>query len=338
MSDKGYRARCLTDRYLLLHVPDSNMHTAEERTLVSAYRQKHQELIALESKAQTLRAKDKKTGLGFFENIKYKRLEEKIRACQNALTASEADPHLQGLIERERARSLQKIAEQQSKLIEDIHQRKIQEKRAQLSAHQAAQIESAQEIRKSILLAMNACEYPLTSIGKLALATMMPVTKMRHSNKKSYVCKTNLASRDTVIYSAFLVRTMALSQASNDVLANHFTEEFFNHITLALDKLFPIHDVDMKAMFNSRMMFYERTFAKKHGMHNGIQAAAKKFELILKADALHNRYVEFGERSPLPLVGIDANQKCRSDVAQYQTVLLETIKKDLEAVLENLKQ
>ena len=338
MSDKGYRPRCLTDRYLLLHVPDSDMRTAEERTLVSAYRQKHQELVSLESKAQTLRAKDEKSGLVFFETIAYRRLEEKIRTCRNALTASESDPHLQSLIERERALSQQKIAEQQSKLIEDILQRRIQKKQARFKEQHAAQTESAPEIRESILLAMNVCDQSLTSIGKLALTTMMPVMKMHHSNKKSYVCKTNLASRDTVIFSAFLVRTMALSRASNDVLANHFTEEFFNHITLALDKLFPIHDVDMKTMFNSRMTFYERTFAKKHGMHNGIQAAAKKFELILKADALHNRYVEFGEKSPLPLVGIDANQKCRSDVAQYQTVLLEAIKKDLEAVQENLKQ
>lgn len=339
MSDQDYRARCLTAGYLLLHAQDSDLHTAEEQQLVRAYRQAHDERIALEIQSRDLEKLRRESGFVPFGAIRGQHLAKKLRLCRERLSAFESDPRLQDLIRRERARAEQKFAEQQRELIEAIGQRKAQQKRAQLRAYHPAQAASAaaQKHRAAILDAMGLSECSITSTGRLALATVMAVRNAQRANRSSFVCRTNLASCDTVIYSAFLVREWVLKHAANDALAQHFTDRYFEHITAALGKLFPLDGVEPEAMLRSRILHYERALAERSPA-NRTEAANKRFELILKADALSGRYTAFGEKIPLPFLSRDADRACRTDIAGYRAVLLDTVQKDLQAVQEDLSR
>ena len=136
MSERDPRAMRLTDMYLLLHVADRNIYTAEERSLVAEYRQKFKVRMELEQEERDFRSKNLGKKLGFFDSIKHKKLSEKIRVCINELTLIEADPHLQNLLARERVRSTNEMNEESKRIQEEIKQRKVQEIQAQNRRYQ----------------------------------------------------------------------------------------------------------------------------------------------------------------------------------------------------------
>lgn len=136
MSERDPRAMRLTECSLLLHVPDTNIHTAEERMLVYEYRQKYKVRMELEQEERDLRSKNLGKKFGFFDSIKHKNLSEKIRICINELTLIEADHRLRNLLARERIRTINEMDEESKRIQEEIKQRKIQEIQAQKRRYQ----------------------------------------------------------------------------------------------------------------------------------------------------------------------------------------------------------
>lgn len=327
--------------YALLTNVDISLLSEKERNYVKEYRRLSDMLDELESEERELcYLKNQRPLSGVFYALKLTQLRKKIATYSMNRDVLEQTTTIQDILTREKDYT-SKVIEEEHRAFRSQYREEERQMIIRMQEEQKAKREQAlagYKIRQRILDAMGLQEDELSKVAQLAVAVVLATARTQQQDKDSFVCKTNLACCDTLLFSAFLIRALSLGGVTSRKVAEDFTNEFIYLILTAMKKMFPVDRVDVETIFNNRIMFYERVFMSKEDPDEQMQAIVTEYETILKTDELNGKYVDFSEKSPLPILGIFEEVKCRTDVGNFTDHLFYTVKHPLEQVKKFLVQ
>lgn len=319
-------------RNLLFEAIPENLYTNEERDLVQKHNEAYLVYKSYKNERDELLAKCEENNSSFGYRTQLRRIKKELAKYDRMMTVIEQSSELKGVLDREHKRQ-QKLIGEWYRQRDEEKIREIQERHKQARA----EIQLGIKVRQEVIAAMGLNDSSLSAAESLAIATVMATHKMYANNTDSYICKSKLACADSVLFSCFVVRAMCISTATSRLKAQQFSNEFVFLILSAIEKLYIHEQSQLNRLFDNRMALYDRAFLLQDNPRQKILAVIEQFEIFVKADAYYNFFLEFSENSPLPLLEVEEEFQCQTDIAAFNDFLTSIIKSDLSNMQQYLQ-
>lgn len=154
-------------------------------------------------------------------------------------------------------------------------------------------------------------------VTSLAAATVNLPDMVRKTKDDSLICYNDVTSCDTILFACFVTRILCLNSSSSMEKAIEFSEKYVSNVVAFIQEKYPSIEPFFEEMFDNRMSFYDRMVEKTVDKQKIFKVLVEKFEYILKTDLLRNGYTEFGESSPLPIIGVPKDFEYSADVISF---------------------
>lgn len=174
------------------------------------------------------------------------------------------------------------------------------------------------------------------SAAVLATVTVEAVRNYKNISSSSHLYQTVATETDTILFSCFTLRALCIMSTQNRTAAVEFSRKYVSLIKGALSRMNPLYQ-SFDQFFDERTAFYDRVFAKKHGLQERLAAITEEFEYIIQTDILDNGLAPFSETSPLPLVGIFDATQLRSEINSYIEFLMDYAEVSLQQAIEEVQ-
>lgn len=175
----------------------------------------------------------------------------------------------------------------------------------------------------------------ITAAQELAYLTIEAADHILSKKDCSFLNKSKYTKADTLIFSCFVIRALGIMAASNREKAELFSNSFvssFNGLARLKYALQPSYLED----FDERAAFYDRIFAQK-SIDEKFPAIVEEFEYVIKTDILQDKFADFYESSPLPILGFPEDMLCQAEVVSYFRFLITATEEFLKKTQSKLK-
>ena len=174
---------------------------------------------------------------------------------------------------------------------------------------------------QKIAKAMGCDIHNLSAVDNLALATILTIDKVKKIDGESFLCKTSLASCDSIIFACFIIRAMCIGAARNRQVAVSFDDRYMPEVKAGMKYVYKDTSKYFDKMYANRTSFYDTVFMSQRGIDNKINAIIEQFSYILQTDAVVNRYEPFSTTSPVPIMSIFDTIRCQQQAGKFFELL-----------------
>lgn len=171
--------------------------------------------------------------------------------------------------------------------------------------------------RKIVAEAIGCNIHNLSSIDNLAISTVLMEKTIKLSATDSYLCKSSLCSCDTTIFTLFVVRASSIVVCPTEEKAHWFNDYYVPLVIKGIKFRYDSEIPELDEMILSRISFYDRVFDSKDSFQGSLNAIFEEFEYVIKTDIIHKKYIIFGEKSPLPILGMPDDYACQAQVSNF---------------------
>lgn len=147
----------------------------------------------------------------------------------------------------------------------------------------------------------------------LAVSTATIVRSIELKDNKTFLCTSDLASCDTLIFCAFMVRALFICNVALDRnTVKELSDDYIRHIRTIATKSY---NIPFDQMFNNRIALYQDVYMADYDPDKKWECLIDSFEFVLKNDYVQTSYVPYDPKhTPVVILGIDKDMMCRVEV------------------------
>lgn len=175
------------------------------------------------------------------------------------------------------------------------------------------------------------------NINDLILSTINIAEKLKEKAPDSYLCKTELACCDTIFFSMFLIRAKCIATANNRDRAQEFESRYIDGVLANILCDYESLENDLFELFDNRSEIYDKAILAET-KNDFLESLIFAFELVIKTDYLENKFVQITNETPLPLLKIDEDLDCRTQLTAFYKSLANFVSPYLSRVQASLQQ
>lgn len=308
----------LSNRELLENIGPENIQNKLELALILEHKKFLGKISSLQKELNEFYNKEY---ISFFDKIKMNKIKSEIDEYDKELQRIENIKGIKELIKREWRNIETKIA------VNSV--RKEQQEKMEEAIRKAREESFVFCIAKELGLD----GYGLSCGEYMAVAILAKVKEFLDENKDTLLSHTSAACCDVFFFSCFVVRAISLSQLSNYIVPEKFSNDFVSNFLKYINYNYIPSLKNLEKMFDNRMSFYDEIFAKKKTINEKFEAILEEFKLIIKTDYVNKGYVDYNAYSPLPIIDFENDFETEKIINDFYKNLI----KETDMVMSDVK-